>query len=134
MHFSRYALVSLSAALLALEASCSHRGHSSEAAQVFLPPPVSFRAESPYYASGFYPYASAAALPPRVSRQQADAHARDIGYRIGQDDFYRGVPKSIAPHGDMFDRHTKDGFKEGYYNGYDIARKFSAMMASSQPQ
>lgn len=132
MHISRSILASLSAALLALGASCSHRGQSSEPAHVFLPPPVSFRAESGFYASGFYPYASAAALPPRVSRQQADCHARDIGYRIGQDDYFRGASKTITPHSDMFDRHTKDSFKEGYYAGYDIARKFSSFMVSTQ--
>ena len=88
----------------------------------YYPPPAAhpYRATSDYYASGYYPYST----PPKtVSSASQKAHAYDVAYRVGQDDFHHKRPKHMDQHKNLYDATTHDAFRNGYEAGYDAARR-----------
>ena len=74
---------------------------------------------SEHYTSGYYPYAPPQKDAPRENRLR---HAYEVGFRVGQDDFYKGVTKHFTRHDKLFDKETHDAFAHGYDQGYDQAR------------
>lgn len=97
-------------------------GYSSQ--PVYMPPQA-YAPSTPYYQSGYYPYSAPPARSEKVSDAQRRQHAYDVGYRVGQDDFHRGLDKHYVRHPDLYDSDTRDGFKDGYESGYDRARDHS---------
>lgn len=89
------------------------------------PAPYAYsRPATPYgngpYSSGYYPYSA----PPRnESLSVQKAHAYEVGFRVGQDDFHHKRPKHMDQHKSLFDDATHDSFRDGYEAGYDAARR-----------
>lgn len=73
----------------------------------------------PQYSSGYSPYTQA---PKEASSEERNRHAYDVGYRVGQDDFHRGLKKSYSRHDSLFDSKTASSFNSGYQAGYDKAK------------
>ena len=88
----------------------------------YYPPPQvhPYRATSDYYSSGYYPYSRPA---PTQSVSSQKAHAYDVGYRVGQDDFHHNRSKHMDQHKNLYDSATHDAFRDGYEAGYDAARR-----------
>lgn len=90
----------------------------------YYPPPQAhpYRASSDYYSSGYYPYSTA---PKTASTANRNAHAYDVAYRVGQDDFHHKRPNHMDQHKNLFDSTTHNAFRDGYKAGYDAARRKS---------
>ena len=86
--------------------------------------------KSSLYPSGYYPYAPA---PRDAHPSTKQRHAYDIGFRVGQDDFYGGHSKHFTRHPDLYDKGTHDDFAMGYGHGYDKARAHAREAGGSKP-
>ncbi len=95
------------------------RSEATRKDRPYVPPaPSSVTVPSNLYPSGYYPYTPPPRQSPDVIRQR---HAYDVGFKVGQDDFYRGISRFGNRHSGLFDASTSNSFAQGYSDGYDTA-------------
>ena len=96
------------------------REGASRRGRPYTPPAVHHQhVPSEHSSSGYYPYAS---TPSKASGVSATKHAYEVGFRVGQDDFHKGLSKHFTRHDRLFNKETHDSFKLCYEDGYDHAR------------
>ena len=117
-------LLSLGAGLFLTNCDQSAINALAEAASqtVYSTPPQvhPYRAQTDYYSSGYYPYSVS---PQTIPNSERRAHAYDVAFRVGQDDYHHGRPNHMDQHKKLFDSVTHDAFRNGYKAGYDAARR-----------